>query len=117
MIWIGNNLYDPEAKLYDHGYNPASGQGNGHFWSRAIGCYAAALADVISMLPDSYSSQKASLIAIEKQLFDGMMEYQDADTGRFMVPGTECGTGRKDADRAEWFFAVSPVYVFRNIRR
>ncbi|MBQ6376723.1 MAG: glycoside hydrolase family 88 protein [Lachnospiraceae bacterium] len=81
MLWIGENLYDSSTGLYEHGYNPATGQGNGHFWSRAIGWYAAALADVISMLPSGYESQRAALIDIEKQLFDGMIRYQDAGTG------------------------------------
>ena len=53
------------------------------YWLRAVGWYAAALADVISMLPDGdeYEDGKSSLVEIEKRLFDGMMEYQDSATG------------------------------------
>lgn len=76
MIWVGNNLYDTEDKLYNHGWDPQNGV-NGQYWLRAIGWYAAALVDVISMLPDDYASQKSELIRIEKQLFNGMIEEQD----------------------------------------
>lgn len=83
MYWIGNNLYDENTHLYNHGYGPTAGV-NGQFWLRAVGWYAAALADVIDMYPDStdtYKSNKVDLIEIEKKLFDGMIEYQDASTG------------------------------------
>lgn len=80
MIWIGENLYDPETQLYNHGWGPEAGL-NGQYWLRAVGWYAAALADVISMLPDEYEESKNHLIEIEKQLFDGMMKYQDNKTG------------------------------------
>jgi len=115
MIWIGNNLYDSGAKLYNHGYNPANGLGNGHFWSRAIGWYAAALADVISMLPDSYSSQKAALIAIEQQLFDGMIDYRDADTGMWYNVtnrDTTIGDNRLESSgTAVMAYAMMKLYV------
>ena len=80
MIWIGNNLYVPETYLYSHGWGPEVGL-NGQYWLRAVGWYAAALADVISMLPDEYENGKYELIEIEKRLFDGMMKYRDAATG------------------------------------
>lgn len=80
MVWIGENLYDPETQLYNHGWGPEAGL-NGQYWLRAVGWYAAALADVISMLPDEYQDSKERLIDIEKQLFDGMMKYQDSKTG------------------------------------
>ena len=80
MTWIADNLYHTSNHLYNHGWGPSAGV-NGQYWLRAVGWYAAALADVISMLPDSYSSQKQTLIAKETRLFDGMMEYQDAGTG------------------------------------
>lgn len=76
MIWVGNCLYNSDTGLYNHGWDPKNGV-NGQYWLRAIGWYAAALVDVISMLPDDYASQKSELIRIEKQLFDGMIEEQD----------------------------------------
>ncbi len=88
MKWIGDNLYDETTQLYNHGWGPTANNGeagvNGHFWGRAVGWYAAALADVISMMPESsetYRGYRADLIAIEKQLFDGMIRWQDETTG------------------------------------
>jgi len=80
MLWVGEQFYDAETGLYHHGWGPQAGL-NGQFWLRAVGWYAAALADVISMLPERFETQRNQLIAIETQLFDGMLQYQDAETG------------------------------------
>ena len=80
MVWIGNNLYDESTGLYNHGWGPSAGV-NGQFWLRAVGWYAAALADVISMLPEDFFAEREELIAIETRLFDGMLAYQDEETG------------------------------------
>ena len=80
MVWIGDNLYNDETGLYSHAWGPDAGQ-NGQYWLQAVGYYAAALADVISMLPDDYYEEKERLVEIEKRLFDGMIKYQDAATG------------------------------------
>ena len=80
MKWIGDNLYDENKKLYNHGWGPGVGV-NGQFWLRAIGWYAAALADVIDMFPDRYAGKRTELINIAKKLFDGMMDYQNKETG------------------------------------
>ena len=81
ILWIGNNMYDEQTHLYNHGWGPDVGV-NGQFWLRSVGWYAAALADVISLLPEEgYVEYKEQLIAIAQKLFDGMMEYQDPETG------------------------------------
>jgi unsaturated rhamnogalacturonyl hydrolase len=80
MTWIGDNLYVPETHLYSHGWGPDAGL-SGQHWLRGVGWYAAALADVIGMLPDEYEEGRSSLVEIEERLFDGMMEYQDDATG------------------------------------
>lgn len=80
MAWIGDNLYVPETHLYSHGWGPDAGL-SGQHWLRGVGWYAAALADVIGMLPDEYEEGRSSLVEIEERLFDGMMEYQDDATG------------------------------------
>lgn len=45
MIWVRNNMYNESLGLYHHGWGPSVG-GNGHYWLRGIGWYAAALAEV-----------------------------------------------------------------------
>ena len=80
MVWIGENLYDSDTMLYSHAWGPEAGL-NSQYWLRSVGYYAAALADVISLLPDDYYEERDCLVEIEKLLFDGMMEYQDDATG------------------------------------
>ena len=87
MLWIGQNLYSEEYKLYNHGYDPNLGL-NGQFWLRAIGWYAAALADVIDMLPERYAAQRDQLIVIAKRLFDGMIEGTKSDETLYQDPAT-----------------------------
>ena len=48
MLWVGENLYDSYSCLYYHGWGPQAGP-NQQYWLRAVGWYAAALADIISM--------------------------------------------------------------------
>ncbi len=80
MYWVGNSLYDDGTGLYNHAWGPDAGS-NGQYWLRAVGWYAAALADVISMLPESFAEERAMLIEIETRLFDGMIAHQDRETG------------------------------------
>lgn len=80
MYWVGDNLYDDGNGLYNHAWGPDAGL-NGQYWLRAVGWYAAALADVISMLPDNFAEERDMLIEIETRLFDGMIAHQDRDTG------------------------------------
>lgn len=80
MYWVGDNLYDDGNGLYNHAWGPDAGL-NGQYWLRAVGWYAAALADVISMLPDDFAQERDMLLEIETRLFDGMIAHQDRDTG------------------------------------
>lgn len=97
MYWVGTHLYDEETGLYHHGWGPDAGV-NGQFWLRAVGWYAAALADVISMLPERFSEQREKLIAVETQLFDGMMQYRDAETGMWYNVIDRDGTLRRSSN-------------------
>ncbi len=80
MYWVGDNLYDDGNGLYNHAWGPDAGL-NGQYWLRAVGWYAAALADVISMLPDNFEQERDMLIEIETRLFDGMIAHQNRETG------------------------------------
>lgn len=79
FVWAADAMYDEASGLYHHGWNVSEGKGNGHFWGRGIGWYAAALVDVIEMMPED--DRKAVLIEKLPKLFDGMLNCQDADTG------------------------------------
>lgn len=76
--WVAENMYDSTTGLYHHGWNVSENVGNGHFWGRGIGWYAMALVDVIDMMPAEYQEQMKPYLT---KLFDGMLSYQDADTG------------------------------------
>ena len=76
--WVAENMYDSTTGLYHHGWNVSGNVGNGHFWGRGIGWYAMALVDVIDMMPAKYQEQMKPYLT---KLFDGMLSYQDADTG------------------------------------
>lgn len=78
FAWVADNMYDDTTGLYNHGWNVSENKGNGHFWGRGIGWYAMALVDTISMMPATYQTQMQPYLT---KLFDGMLKYQDADTG------------------------------------
>lgn len=78
FAWVAENMYDSTTGLYHHGWNVSENKGNGHFWGRGIGWYAVALVDVIDMMPTTYQTQMTPYLT---KLFDGMLKYQDADTG------------------------------------
>ncbi|MBR2283807.1 MAG: glycoside hydrolase family 88 protein [Ruminococcus sp.] len=102
VCWIGENLYDPETGLYNHGWGAEAGV-NGQYWLRAVGWYAAALTDVICMLPEHFEAERNKLIAVETQLFEGMMKYQDSETGMWYNVIDRDGTlkGSKSANLLE----------------
>ena len=77
LEWVSNTMRDQKTGLYHHGWNGS--QGNGHFWSRSVGWYAVALVDIIDLMPEG--SYKQGLIDNLAPLFDGMLNYQDANTG------------------------------------
>ena len=97
MCWVGTHLYDTETGLYHHGWGPDAGV-SGQFWLRAVGWYAAALSDVISILPERFAKERTALIAIETQLFDGMLQYQDAETGMWYNVIDRDGTLRRSSN-------------------
>ena len=79
FTWIHNNLYNSSTRLFDHGYNPSSRVTNGVSWTRSIGWYAMALVDVIEMMPAG--DRKTNLISQLPRLLDGMLLYQEEETG------------------------------------
>ncbi|MDO5388582.1 MAG: glycoside hydrolase family 88 protein [Clostridia bacterium] len=51
-----------------------------NFWLRALGWYAMALIDTISVMPDTMAEEKSKLSSIYKELIDSMLKYQ-SDNG------------------------------------
>ncbi len=118
MIWAGEALYNQNTQLYNHGWGTEAGV-NGQYWLRAVGWYAAALADVISMLPDQYENKKERLIDLETRLFKGMMERQDPETGMWYnvinygpeLTGTRSSNKFESSGSALLSYAMMKSYV------
>lgn len=91
FAWVAETMYDETTGLYNHGWNVSENKGNGHFWGRGIGWYAMALVDTIDMMPATYQTQMQPYLT---KLFDGMLKYQDTDTGMWYNV-VNCGTDLK----------------------
>ncbi len=85
---VYKNLRDPKTGLYYHGYDcsrkafwcdKVTGLSR-NFWLRALGWYAMALIDTISVMPEDMAQEKAKLSEIYKELIDSMLKYQ-SDNG------------------------------------
>lgn len=81
LKWIGNNMIDSTTGLYYDSYDTSNNSVSSTFNAKDTGFYAMTLVDTIAMLPDSKSTEKNELKAILKNLFDGMLKYQDSETG------------------------------------
>ncbi|MGM9602966.1 MAG: glycoside hydrolase family 88 protein [Faecousia sp.] len=79
LMWVADTMYDSTTGLYNHGWDVTNSKGNGHFWSRGIGWYAAGMVMCIDRMPEG--TYKTNLIGKLPKLFDGMVTYQDDTTG------------------------------------
>lgn len=85
------HLFDEKAKLYYHAWDESRSifwcdKQTGlspNFWSRAIGWYLMALADVYELMPQDRVEERKTLEAIWKEAVDGMLLYQDEESGMF----------------------------------
>ena len=84
-------LYDTKTHLYYHAWNESrdifwADKETGlspNFWTRAIGWYLMALADVYGLMPASQTAYREELAALWREAIDGMLEWQDADSNLF----------------------------------
>lgn len=93
-------LYDEEKHLYYHAYDekkrmfwadPETGLSE-NFWSRAIGWFLMALADCWALMPEEKAEYREELAKIWKEAIDGMLEYQDEESGLFYQLTALAGT-------------------------
>lgn len=84
-------LYDEKTGLYYHAWNetrdmfwanPETGL-SPNFWTRAIGWYLMALADIYAMLPEDRADLKMEMAVLWKEAIDGMLRWQEPDSGLF----------------------------------
>lgn len=83
---VRQRMFDEEKKLYYHGYDaskkafwadPESGKSKS-FWLRAMGWYAAALADLIEVLPEG--CEKKMIAELLSEMMEGVLSYRDEKT-------------------------------------
>jgi len=86
---VHGNMRDPATGLYYHGYDasrkafwadPETGLSRS-FWLRAMGWFAAALADLCGILPPSEGREE--IAGILRQLMEDVARYADPETGLY----------------------------------
>ncbi len=94
FVLIHRKTYDPEYQLNYHAWSAMPGEPSSfwanrsgpyegcskEFWGRGLGWYAAALADVIEILPASYG-RREELVVLFNQVAAGIRRWQDSASG------------------------------------
>ena len=88
FVIVHKHTYDPKSGLNYHGWDESRKQQwadpktgcSPNFWGRAEGWYAMALVDVLDYLPMDHAG-RPKILAILKQVTDGIKKYQDPKTG------------------------------------
>lgn len=84
-------LYNEDKKLYIHAYDEKKEQAwadpvTGHspnFWLRAIAWYLIGMVDTYDEIDEMIFEVKESLIPLYQEAVEGLLEYQDEETGLF----------------------------------
>ena len=88
ILLVGKHTYSPETGLFYHGWdesrkqdwaNPTTGTSS-NFWGRAMGWYGMAMVDVLDYFPADHPA-RPEIIAMLRKLCDGIVKYQDPDSG------------------------------------
>lgn len=85
---IATHTYDTNTGLFYHGWDEKKQQDwanritgtSSNFWGRAVGWFAMALVDVLDFFPTNHPN-RAEIIDTLKKVCDGVVRWQDADTG------------------------------------
>ncbi len=88
VLLLGINARDPSTGLLYHAWDESRGMKwsnditgcSPHFWGRAIGWYAMALADILDFFPLS-NPKRTTIIDILKELLSALIKVQDKDSG------------------------------------
>lgn len=94
FITIHRHTYDPDKSLNYHGWSAKPSDSNSfwakandphkgcsqEFWGRGMGWYAAALVDVLALMPKEHPDY-ATVADIFEQVADGICRWQDPDSG------------------------------------
>lgn len=86
---VRERMFDGEKRLYYHGYDQsrsvfwADGKTglSQNFWLRAMGWFAAALADIAEILPKG--EERSYLSALLSEMLEGLLPYADPESGMY----------------------------------
>ena len=85
---VRERMYDPETKLYRHGYDASkvafwAGE-NGcsqNPWLRSLGWFSAALIDVTAEIAEGHEEFREEMVTIARELAENLLPYIDQDSG------------------------------------
>lgn len=88
VILLASNAKDPATGLLYHAWDESKGMKwssditgcSPHFWGRAMGWYAMAVADILDYFPSTHP-KRSEIINILKNLLTALAKYQDKETG------------------------------------
>lgn len=88
FLLVGKHTYDPATGLYRHAWDESKKQfwadkktgQSAHAWGRAMGWYIWGLVDALEEMPADHP-KRAELVALLKSVADGVVKYQDPETG------------------------------------
>jgi len=98
---INQHLYDAKTGLYFHGWdekraqewaNPTTGTSS-NYWGRGLGWFAMACVDTLDFLPKNHPGRN-DIIATLKQVCEGVVKWQDADSGLWWQVLDQGGRGK-----------------------
>jgi len=77
ILQMADRLYIPEKELFDHGWNVTSGDYDPHFyWGRANGWTLMAMAELLSVLPESYEGRE-KILHLYRSMIRSLAGLQD----------------------------------------
>ncbi|MBE0068784.1 glycoside hydrolase family 88/105 protein [Thermoanaerobacterium thermosaccharolyticum] len=86
---VRRHMWNEEKRLYYHGYDESKKEAwadkktgvSPNFWGRAEGWFVMALVDVLEEMNEKMESEKNTLARILKEAIDGLLMYQDKNSG------------------------------------
>lgn len=115
FIWMEKNARDPQTGLLYHAWDESREQGwadkntgrSPHFWGRAMGWYAMALADALDYFPKEHPKY-GQLTGIFQRLAVAVVKVQDAQSGVwYQVPDRPNEPGNYREASASCMFAYA----------
>jgi unsaturated rhamnogalacturonyl hydrolase len=114
---VQEHLYDAKTGLFYHGWDEKKVQDwanhttglSSNFWGRGLGWFAMAQVDVLDFLPKNQPG-RSDLIALVKQTADGIVKWQDKDTGlwwQVLDQGGRAGNYREATASAMFVYSLA----------